>query len=209
MARSEKSLSSLGQPLLGSENHPRKYLRKPPIDMFWIKLLGVCSLTTIYALTVGFSLISADEGEAFLSRKNTDEFLTKLETVKDCSHEIWVIRHGERSESGLSPTGYARAEHLSNLIEDRRWPRFVGLFATNWTNRESQTLVNVSSTLNHSIRDHYGINHTDRIREDVMSTLFAPPSKKINFCEGGKRVVLISWEHCTFFIDQYECEIRD
>ena len=81
MAKSEKSLSSLGQPFLGAEGHPQKYLRKPPVDMFWVKLMALCAFTSCIAVTVAFCLISADEGVAFLSRKDTGKFLSQLEST--------------------------------------------------------------------------------------------------------------------------------
>ena len=111
-------------------------------------------------------------------------------------NSIWVIRHGERSDSekdtqpGLNSTGRKRAQYLSHLVEDGTWPYFDAVFASSpneppYSRRTLETVEPLAAAI--------GIDVDISFSKDDIPELAKAVTKKAGKCGAA---VLVSFEHC-------------
>jgi len=119
--------------------------------------------------------------------------------VETCDHEVWVIRHGEKTVNAsegthdrfhLNATGAARAAHLAQLVGDSRWPAFTAVFASNprappYVLREAETVGPLAQLLGLRVNTSFAQSEGVGLAQAALAAARAQCG-----------VVLICWEHC-------------
>lgn len=107
-----------------------------------------------------------------------------------CDPELWIIRHAEKVDGGLSVLGNERAVFLRNLTNTGVFLPFIAVFATNPDTeahmvREVQTAAPLATALGLRVDTRFA-----RDEEAAMAIAALDAARK--FCGP----VLIVWEHC-------------
>ena len=162
-------------------------LEREPSKFHWRTRVGCCIVITALC-------------GASVARHAMATFSSTVSIKADeCLHEIWVIRHGEKSPNAkpgspevleLNITGWARAEHLAALVRDALWPTFTAVFASSpllgkRVLRELQTVEAAAGLLGLQVNTEFAAADIDGIASAALATSRASCG-----------IVLVCWDHC-------------